>query len=146
MYSQYNSSAGAELQSCITASKGNPLTIANLSELLIVDGIPVYSPNSVIEDYMGYIMENLIDIALPDELQFRPESLSESLYGTPDLWYLLMLINGKSSVTDFYGPSVKALSPTSSIIELISAARMKGLNAQRANPYVVQDLTIREII
>jgi hypothetical protein len=146
MYSQYNSSKDAELKKCIDSSKNNPITIANLSELYIYDGVAVYAPSSVVEDYMDYIKENLIEMDLPEELQFRPEALSESLYGTPDLFYLLMLINGIYSVTDFNMKKVKVLNPTVSIIDKIATSRMKGLNRQRSNPYIVTDLTLKEII
>jgi hypothetical protein len=146
MYKQYNSSANAEMSKCIAASKSNPITIANLSELYIYDNIAVYAPESVVEDYMPHIEENLIEMTLPESLHFRPEALSESLYGTPDLFYVLMLVNGCSSVTNFNMEKVKVLNPTSKIIGSIAAARMKGLNKQRSKPYIVNDLTLKEIM
>jgi hypothetical protein len=82
---------------------------------------------------------------IPDEYLYRPEALAESLYGTPDLFYIILLVNNIASSTNFNKKSIKVLDPGSNIINLIISTHMHQLNQQRANPYVVKDLTIKEV-
>jgi len=145
-YGRFNSSNTPDVAEGVALSKGNPITISSLSELLSVDGVLMLAPNSAVEDYMDYIMENAVEMDLPEELWYRPEALAESLYGTPDLFYLVMLMNGASSAADFKMAKVKVLDPGSTILDRIVTARSKALAERRARPLAVGDLTIREVV
>jgi hypothetical protein len=145
-YGRYNSSDTPDLAEGIARSKTNPITIAALSGKVVYGGVEVVSPSSILDDFMEHIMSEAVDMALPEAFWYRPEALAETLYGTPDLFHLVMAMNGVGTVTEFRMDSVKVLAPGSKILDNIVTVFMKKLNDRRANPQVIEDLTVREIV
>ena len=90
----------------VAAAKTNKLTLDKFSnyyqlEESVILGFPM------LKKYDNILRSSLIDLELPKERYYRPEYLSYDLYGTTDLWYLLMYLNNFYRVEDFVGPAIK---------------------------------------
>lgn len=67
----------------------------------ILMGFPLMSK------YANIIKANLEDYEINPEHKLRPEYVSHELYGTTDLWYILLYINDMRSVHDFTKDVIK---------------------------------------
>ena len=57
--------------------------------------------------YSNIIKANLEDYEINPEHKLRPEYVSYELYGTTDLWYILLYINEMATVNDFTKDVIK---------------------------------------
>ena len=98
--SKYNN-----LESFISVGKYNSFNIENTSLYYEVDNLQIPTSNIFYEKYRGLILNNCIKVKVPNKsmakYKYRPKSLSYDLYGTTDLWYLLLWINNMYSTTQF---------------------------------------------
>lgn len=73
--------------------------------------------NDTMSAYRYFLDPYLIEFELHDEelqlYQFKPKSLSYKLYGTTELWALLLMINNCISKIDFNKKKIKVLDPKS---------------------------------
>lgn len=73
--------------------------------------------NDTMSAYRYFLDPYLIEFELHDEelqlYQFKPKSLSYKLYGTTELWALLLMINNCVSKIDFNKKKIKVLDPKS---------------------------------
>ena len=71
--------------------------------------------NDTMSAYRYFLDPYLIEFELHDEelqlYQFKPKSLSYKLYGTTELWALLLMINNCISKIDFNKKKIKVLDP-----------------------------------
>ncbi len=71
--------------------------------------------NEIMGEYRYFYSPYLIDIAMNDTEMtlycYKPKSLSQKLYGTTELWSLLLSINNCLSKVDFNKRNIKVLNP-----------------------------------
>lgn len=71
--------------------------------------------NDTMSAYRYFLDPYLIEFELHDEelqlYQFKPKSLSYKLYGTTELWALLLMVNNCISKIDFNKKKIKVLDP-----------------------------------
>lgn len=98
----------------------------NLSFIDQIDNIK-YNIYNVASDYIDEIIDNYcVDITLTDDelfkYKYRPKLLCYDVYGTEELYYLILIINDICSVKDFTKNKLKL--PTKSNISTICKAIM----------------------
>lgn len=71
--------------------------------------------NSIMSEYRYFLEPYTVEIEINDEelvlYQFKPKSLSYKLYGTTELWAVLLMINNCVSKIDFNKKKIKVLDP-----------------------------------
>ena len=71
--------------------------------------------NSIMSEYRYFLEPYTVEIEINDEelvlYQFKPKSLSYKLYGTTELWAVLLMINNCISKIDFNKKKIKVLDP-----------------------------------
>ena len=146
--SSYNSAEGATLEEELKLAGVNPLDFGGLHGLFSVEGFGLMGdPESELEPFMPLIREQMSDvIAVGTDYDYNPEKLSFALYGTHDLGYLLMRLNGSMSRAEFRGPSIRIVKveSASQLIKAHEVARARA-NVRRATPDQYADLTIRQV-
>ena len=79
--------------------------------------------SNLVTDYLDIFEDNAQKITLTDEdkrkYYYNPDLLSYDLYGTTDLDFIIMLMNGVISSNDFSMPSLKLISKTT-LVDLMS--------------------------
>ena len=66
---------------------------------------------SILNPYMDYIKQALVDYTIPDEemmeYKYKPKYFCLSKYGTMELWSLLLRVNNMKSIMDFKKKNIK---------------------------------------
>lgn len=68
---------------------------------------------NVISDYIDELCNACVNVSLTQEQQFKyfykPKLLCSDIYGNPELYYIILLINGITDVKEFTKPVIKML-------------------------------------
>lgn len=128
----------ATINASVAFNDTNVIGIDNLSTYFTVDGYTMPEPENFFYQYLGVLKGYTETVTIPSEFLYNPKALSKSLYGTTDLDYLILLLNGIASARDFTNTSVIVFSPTSIpfLVQLIQDASSKYL-ASKASPEVI---------
>ena len=96
----------AAINSMISVAKTNKLTLDKFSNYyLLEDTIKIGFP--MLKKYDNILRSSLVDYTIEKDRYYRPEYVSYDLYGTTDLWYLIMYVNHFYRIEDFVGPTIK---------------------------------------
>lgn len=72
-----------------------------------------YSQTNIIYDYMDEIKEKIVDFEFNDDdfikYRYKPKLLSYDVYGTTELFFVIMAINGICNIKDFNKRKIKML-------------------------------------
>lgn len=64
--------------------------------------LEIYDPVvTVLVDNKAYLISASDYVKLESQYHHRPDLLSQDMYGTPDLWYMILHINDIPSIIDF---------------------------------------------
>lgn len=91
------------------------------------------SVHNVINDYITELRNACVNVVLTAEQQFKyfykPKLLCFDMYGNPELYFIILLINDMADVKEFTKPVVKMLrkSHMSEILTLIYNAEKKAI-------------------
>jgi hypothetical protein len=142
-----NSGRFADVAECVKHSHDNPITIGNISKkILFKGGFIMDEPHYILYEYRQLFMNSKTERDLPIEHMFRPKAVSEFVYGTPDLWYLILLASGLTHKRQLIGPKVSYVDPGKlGQIMMIINKRSDELKATRINPTNVMDRTLVRI-
>ncbi|WPH64364.1 baseplate wedge [Staphylococcus phage vB_StaM_PB50] len=100
-----------EMAEEIQYSKSNKLLLNNISEWYIFEKQSVFG-FPLLKKYENVLKADLIDYELDKAYHYKPEYLSNELYGTTDLWYLLLFVNDMQTVDQFNTDTVKVFTET----------------------------------
>ena len=68
---------------------------------------------NVVSDYIDELCNACVNVSLTQEQQFKyfykPKLLCSDIYGNPELYYIILLINGITDVKEFSKPVIKML-------------------------------------
>ena len=68
---------------------------------------------NVVSDYIDELCNACVNVSLTQEQQFKyfykPKLLCSDIYGNPELYYIILLINGITDVKEFTKPVIKML-------------------------------------
>lgn len=109
-FSTFSSSKFSTLNSSIEDSRTNKILLDNISTHYIFED-EVHMSFSMLRKYEHLIRANTEVVNVPKEYYYRPEYLSNYLYGTTDFWYLIMFVNNMTSPSEFNRETVLAVNP-----------------------------------
>lgn len=127
------------MRSFISKGIENSYTLQNTS-FLIDDGERTFNLRNILrEKYRGIILGNSFELDLDDTLldrfRFKPKLLSMKLYGTTDLWHLLLWLNNMHSVTQFNRKNIIIFDPDGlHLLNKIVELEKNRLLENRRNP------------
>ena len=103
------------IEDFINTGKDNSYNLENTNFYNEIDGIQIPVKSIFFETYRGLILNNCIKVKMSDKklnrYRYRPKLLSYDLYGTTDLWHLILWINNMYSVTQFNESSIYIFNP-----------------------------------
>ena len=139
----------ASVADAMTSGKEFPLSYVNASLWFKFNGVLMQEPVTVFQKMQGFFEGRTVTIDMPSDSIFKPEYLSKRLYGTPDLWWLLLVLNKCKSHKEFNRTTVTVLNPDfidemNSFLNNISPTIAK--NREAAKTIEDNDLTIKEVI
>lgn len=103
------------------------------------------NPQFQFDPFLDLIKETmLLKVNGNHEFDYKPEHLSYTLYGSHDLWYLLLRLNGCMSRNDFIGPIFNVIK-MENINDVLNILRSSQRTVEKSSIYEYKDLTIRPI-
>ena len=148
MSASYDSSAFVTVEESVAHAATNKMTLTNGCEKVSISGV-VMDDKPALKDYMQYILDNTVELSLDESFSYRPEWVSKNVYGTNDLWYLVLWSSGCQSKLDFrpVNGKIKIFDPSKlDKLNEILESRKKRLKNSAVNPVAVDDLTIERLI
>lgn len=102
------------LEDFAASKPSNKLSYYDLSLLQKSNGNNIeFSIYNVISDYMADINAVTVDIVLTEEeymkYRYKPKLLANKVYGNPELFFIILLVNGIWSVKDFNYRKIKLI-------------------------------------
>ena len=125
----------------LTKGRSNYETISysDLSYIYNMNGIE-YIVRNILDDYMDELLEISNEIKLDDwavrEYRYNPKKLSNRLYNTTQLWYMILKVNGLANVHEFTLENQKLLITPASVIKTFLS---KVYSAERQNIQMYQN-------
>jgi hypothetical protein len=129
-----------DISSFIDTGKYNSLTLDNTTLMSQKEDIIFPASNILRDKYRGVILQNCMEVTVTsDELYrkfaYKPKALSYTLYGTTELWHLLLWINNMSSTSQFNKRRFLIFLPTSSyILQKIINREQAKIDANKLTP------------
>lgn len=133
------------VEDTVVSSKVNKLEIRNTSFGYTIGDLQITQYN-IFEDYREVLDNLCIEIDLPESLYYKPEHTAYYIYGTVDLWYLLLFLNDIGSFLDFTKPKIKII-PLDKIVVInnIIEKNKERLIYNTNNPQELEDIPFKRI-
>lgn len=135
-FKNYDSSAFPTLHQSILHSKTNPFLVENLSTKisLVIEKelFLVQDPNSPLKEFISYFENDIYEEELPESEYYRPEMTALRVYGSADLWYLILIVNNLFSVTQYRRKTIKLVN-TNGVARLTKFMAMADGSARNVN-------------
>ena len=122
------------IEEFIESGSGITITYPNLSFTEIMSNNTQVSVHNVISDYLQELRNACVNVSLNQNQQFmyfyKPKLLCYDVYGNPELYFIILLINDMADVKEFTKPVVKMLrkSHMSELLTLIYNAEKKAID------------------
>lgn len=123
------------IEEFIESGSGVTITYPTLSFTDMLSNGTWVSVHNVINDYIEELRNACINVELNTEQQFKyfykPKLLCHDMYGNPELYFIILLINDMADVKEFTKPVIKMLrkSHMSEVLTLIYNAEKKAIEA-----------------
>lgn len=146
MFDSYDPSS-PDLLDEIKKAKGSIVNIGELHRLYTLAGMEMADPEWTLQPVLPLLDQYIETGEFGDTYNYLPDIMSKKLYGTHELWPLLMHINGVANRADFVGPKIKYFRPTAGTV-ILSALKFARDRMEKANAKEipeVADLTIRRV-
>ena len=122
------------VQQFISAQTNEDISYEALSFIEQIEGINLPIKN-VVEDYLEDLEDAYVEIELSDEdfrrYKYKPKILCYDIYGAPELYFIVMRMNGIYSMKDFTKRKLKLLKPAAmtTLVRSIYAAEKEVIDA-----------------
>lgn len=99
------------IEDFVESGENISISYQHLSFLRVLDNGTSLSMLNVISDYIDEIRNVCVNVSLTQQQQFKyfykPKLLCTDIYGNPELYYIILLINGITDVKEFTKPVIK---------------------------------------
>jgi hypothetical protein len=145
-FSNYDSSQ-PDLRDEITAAKTNPLEPGRQYRTFAIGGVAMKDPEWEMEPLAPLLDTMYAENDFGTTYDYMPDKLSHELYGTHELWLILMRINGAKHRGEFVGPVLRYIRPAyaADLLQMVRFGVTQAAVADASGIQVVDDLTVRTV-
>lgn len=143
MLNSYDS-ADVDLVKEVENAQENPLEVGNITRYFTMGDSIISDPEWTIEPFIGLIMQYVTTGDFGTTFDYLPDNFSYKLYGTHDLWPLMLRINQCMTRSDFVGPTFKYIR-ADAIGEVIEIIRVGNSRAESGTMPEFKDRTIKMV-
>lgn len=145
--SRFDSTSGiSNLNTQIKNGVNNTLAITNVSHKINFNDEFYTYDYSVLEQYKGYLSQYVVKAKCPESLYYHPELVAKLIYGSIDLWYLVMMFNPIPSAAEFNSPVINVYDPNKiGVINRILQSKTKELKYNKVDPEYVEKHTLTQV-
>ena len=98
------------IEEFINSGSGITITYYNLSFNDMLSNGTVVSVHNVVSDYLDELKDAAVYVSLNQDQQFKymykPKLLCSDLYGNPELYFIILLLNDMADVKEFTKPVI----------------------------------------
>ena len=122
------------IEEFINSGSGITITYYNLSFNDMLSNGTVVSVHNVVSDYLYELKDAAVYVSLNQDQQFKymykPKLLCSDLYGNPELYFIILLLNDMADVKEFTKPVIRMLSKNSmsELLTLIYNAEKQAIS------------------
>lgn len=143
----FNSGRYADIRDSIIHSRGNIVLLPHTATRINYNNMFICEePLYLAKARKTLLTSALFSIKIDASNQFSPEFISEKHYGTPDLWYIIMMVNGFNYPTQIKPPSIK-MAPRSAVVRFLSEIQKnaEAYKKSRENPVNIEKRFVTEL-
>jgi hypothetical protein len=141
---RYNSGAFASISESYNHSLTNPVLLQNVSKKVLYQGKFILNdPWHIFKQYKEILEKKKSKFQVTESLKYRPKAISEAIYSTPDLWYLIFMANGFSKdiqivpgIIDYYNFDMVKFILNS------AEAELREIEKTKDSPVSIGDFTV----
>ena len=148
VFASFNSNSG-NLVDEIEFAKRNPIEISRQHRRFVVyDTVKIDSPLWDTEPVAALLQGMTQVVNLGAEYDYLPDKLSFVLYGTHELWPILLRLNEATHRADFRGPMIKIIGSgyLNQLLKTLEFGRKRAERADGLGIPVLGDLTIKRVL
>ena len=144
--SQYDSSS-PDLVEEIDLAAENQLVIASQYRHYTLDGIEFADPQWDMAPLAPLLDTMTSTSDFGTKYDYLPDKMSKELYGTHEMWPILLLLNKAKDRSAFRGPKLKFISPEfiNQFLDMVRFGRKRALAADEIGKTAITDLTIKAV-
>jgi len=141
-----SSNSQITLNNSIEHAKSNRLLLENISYKINFNNEMIMYNENILYQYKNYLKQFTLLTSCPEEFYYKPELVSYKLYGTTDLWYLVLWMAEIPSALEFNQPVIRIFNPDkiAKINKIINKHREK-LSNNHEEPEFIPDLTLKTV-
>jgi hypothetical protein len=147
--SNYNSSSGfVTLDDSLEDAEDNKLNFMKISHKINYEDTMTMYDENILYNYRSYLYDFRIGLEITEDYFYKPELVSQELYGTPDLWYLVMWMNEEiASPLEFNNRYIWVFDPSKiNVLNKLIECNKEKLEDNHLEPDYVEDLTIKPVV
>jgi len=126
----------------LVSCQHNSIILSKLSQDYKFGNITLDSPIPCFVKFYDLLESYTMRITMEERYRYKPEVVAKELYGTTDLWWLVMYMSKITKHEDFNIPSIKVLQPAylDDLFEIIERSEKEiGLTT------VLEDRTMQKV-
>jgi hypothetical protein len=145
--STYDNSQHADLRDEIAAAKSNPLVPSRQHHHFTSYGTLMADPEWDTGPLAPLLETILQESDFGDQYNHLPDKLSQDLYGTGELWLLLLKVNSAMGRHDFVGPRLKyfARESVGTLLQILRFGQERADRDDASGIEAVTDLTVKTV-
>lgn len=129
--SSINSGQLNDMQESVGHAKTNKLLLDNISKIYKFENQLIF-PMHFLRKYENIFKTNLLEMDLDKSLYYRPEYISNLIFGTVDLWYLILFVNDMKSPMDLC--TKKVLVPSNNyMMEVVNKLKLLEVDVENSH-------------
>ena len=127
------------IEQFIKSGEGVTITYFNMSFLDKVSNGSWVTIKNAVSDYMTELSNATVNVSLTYDQQlayfYKPKLLCYDIYGNPELYYIILLLNDMADVKEFTKPVIKMLKKEhmNTLISYIYNAEKNAMDEHNAN-------------
>lgn len=135
------------IDNSIEYSKNNPLILSQISHKINYNDEFLTYDENILNSYKNYLSQFCIFLKIPEEYYYKPELVAKEMYGTVDLWYLILFFSNCPSAEEFNKSVIKIFDPAKfSVLNKLMNITKKSLNLNNKKPDKIDNLIIKKVI
>lgn len=144
--SMYNSS-DPDIRAEITEAATNPLEPGRQHSHFSIGGVEIADPEWDMTPLAPLLDTMIEELDFGDTYDYQPDKLSFDVYGTHELWVVLLRINGAAGRHEFRGPKLKIIKPswTSQLVDMIRFGVKRSEREDANGVEAIGNLTVKTV-
>ena len=142
----FDSSDFTDIVDSVAHSKSNKFVLPNISTVINYKNEIEITDENILSKYDTIIMDCTYRTEIDSKFFYKPELLAKQMYGTVDLWYLVLWVNKMSSMYEFNKKYIYVFNPSKiSVLNDLIELERENLATSQESPTYIEDLTIMKV-